>query len=76
MDKLTQTFATVLKVAASSLTDDSSPENTPSWDSMNAVRLVSALEETFGIELTTTEILRMRSLGMARDVLRRKGVQV
>lgn len=76
MDKLLQTFATVLKVGASSLNDESSPENTPSWDSMNAVRLVSAIEETFGVELTTTEILRMRTIGMARDVLRRKGMQV
>lgn len=76
MDKLVQAFATVLKVTAATLNDESSPENTPSWDSMNAVRLVSALEETFGVELTTTEMLRMRSIGMARDVLRRKGVQV
>lgn len=76
MDKLAETFATVLKVNAASLNDESAPENTPSWDSMNAVRLVSAIEETFGVELTTTEILRMRSIGMARDVLRRKGVQV
>lgn len=76
MDKLAETFATVLRIDAARLNDESSPENTPSWDSMNAVRLVTAIEETFSVELTTTEILRMRTLGMARDVLRRKGVQV
>ena len=73
IDKLTQTFATVLKVEPSSLADDSSPENTPSWDSLKAVELVAAIEETFHLELTTTEIMRMRSLGIARDVLRRRG---
>lgn len=75
-DKLGQTFAIVLKLDAASLNDESSPENTPSWDSLSAVRLVAAIEETFNVELTTTEILRMRSMGMARDVLRRKGVSL
>jgi acyl carrier protein len=75
-DKLAQTFAIVLKLDAASMNDESSPENTPSWDSLSAVRLVAAIEETFNVELTTTEILRMRSLGLARDVLRRKGVSV
>ena len=73
-DKLKQAFAAVLKVDSASLTDESSPENTPSWDSLSAVQLVTAIEETFNVELTTTDILRMRSLGMARDMLRRKGV--
>jgi len=75
-DRLTETFAQVLKVDAASLSDESSPDNTPSWDSLSAVRLVTAIEETFNVELTTTEILRMRNVGMARDVLRRKGISV
>jgi acyl carrier protein len=66
----------VLKVDPASLTDESSPENTPSWDSLRAVQLVTAIEETFSVELATTDILRMRSLGMARDVLRRKGISL
>jgi acyl carrier protein len=76
IDKLVKTFATVLKVDPASLTDESSPENTPSWDSLRAVQLVTAIEETFSVELATTDILRMRSLGMARDVLRRKGISL
>jgi acyl carrier protein len=73
VDRLTETFATVLQVDTSSLSDASSPENTPNWDSLRALQLVAAIEETFNVELTTTEILRMRSLGMARTTLRRKG---
>jgi acyl carrier protein len=72
-DKLIETFATVLKVDPESLSDASSPENTPTWDSLRALQLVTAIEETFNVELTTTEILRMRNVRMARDVLRRKG---
>lgn len=66
----------VLKVEPASLTDNSTPENTPNWDSLNAMRLVSAIEETFNIELTTREIVKMRSLAIVREVLRKKGVHV
>ena len=76
IDPLRQTFATVLKLDPQSLTDDTSPENTPAWDSLRALQLVTAIEETFNVELATKDILRMRSLGMARDVLRRKGVDL
>jgi len=38
------------------------------------MNLVAALEDTFGVELTTTDIMRMRSVGIVRDVLRAKGV--
>ena len=76
IDPLTQTFATVLQLDPNSLNDQTAPENTPAWDSLRALQLVTAIEETFNVELATADILRMRSLGMARDVLRRKGVSV
>ena len=76
MDKLQETFAMVLKVDPALLNDESSPENTVSWDSLRTIQLVTAIEETFNVEFTTTEILKMRTLGMTRDVLRRKGVSL
>ncbi len=75
-DQVQQVFASVLKVEPASLTDHSTPENTPNWDSLNAMRLVSAIEETFKVELTTREIVKMRSLAIVREVLRKKGVHV
>ena len=76
IDKLVETFASVLKLHPASLTDDSSSENTQNWDSLSAARLVTAIEETFNVELTTTEIMRMRSIGTTREMLRRKGVSI
>ena len=76
MDKLLETFASVLRLHPTSLTDDSSSENTQNWDSLSAARLVTAIEETFNVELTTSEIMLMRSIGTTREMLRRKGVNV
>jgi acyl carrier protein len=73
-DRLAQVFAVVLKLPAEALSDDTAPENTPSWDSLAAMELVSQIEETFGVQLSTREIMKMRSLGLARALLRGKGV--
>jgi acyl carrier protein len=73
-DRLAQVFALVLKVPAERLSDETSPDDTPSWDSLAAMELVSQIEAVFGIELSTREIMKMRSLGLARALLRGKGI--
>ena len=74
-DDLIKVFAEVLDCDPASLSDDSSPDNTKGWDSVAAMSLVAAVEETFGVELSTREIIAMRTIGLARQVLRRKGVE-
>jgi acyl carrier protein len=75
-DKLIQTFADVLEVSPSDLNDDSSPDSISQWDSLAAMHLVAAIEETFNIQLTTKEIMKMSSIGLARKTLRDKGVEI
>lgn len=76
MDVLLKVFAEVLNVDQASLNDDSSPDNTIQWDSLKAMHLVVAIEEAFTIELSTAEIMSMRTIGTARAVLRKKGAAV
>jgi acyl carrier protein len=73
-DRITTVFADVLDVAAESLNDESSPDNTSNWDSVAAMSLVAAIEDAFGVEFSTKEIVSMRTIGLVRTVLRRKGV--
>ncbi|MCX7114411.1 MAG: acyl carrier protein [Gammaproteobacteria bacterium] len=75
MDHLTTLFSEVLGIEASQLNDDTSPDNLFNWDSMAAMSLVIAIEEAFSVELSTSEIVNMRSIGFARAVLRKKGVE-
>ncbi|HIG25043.1 MAG TPA: acyl carrier protein [Acidimicrobiia bacterium] len=74
-DRLIEVFAQVLNVESSALSDDTSPDNTELWDSLAAMDLVTSIEDTFDIPLTTREIMRMRSIGAAREVLLAKGVE-
>ena len=42
----------------------------------SAMRLVAAIEADFNVRLTTKEIMKMRTIGIARAVLKEKGVTV
>lgn len=73
-DRLNNVFAEVLGVPVEKITDDTSPENTPQWDSVQAMNLVVGIEEAFNVKLSTREIVSMRSVGLARKVIRAKGI--
>lgn len=75
-DKLIAVFADVLEVDPSALNDDSSTDNVEQWDSLAAMHLVAAIEDTFNVQLTTKEIMKMTSIGLARKALQEKGIDV
>jgi acyl carrier protein len=75
-DRLIDLFAEEFDVGSESLDDDSCPDTVEQWDSLAAVRLVAAIEAEFSVRLSTAEIMKMRSIGLARAVLKSKGAEV
>ena len=73
-DRIEKVFSEVLGIPVGKINDATSPENTPEWDSLEAMNLVVALEEAFEIKLSTREIVSMRTVGLVRKVLRAKGM--
>jgi acyl carrier protein len=67
-------MAAVLGVPAEALSDDTSPETVPDWDSMGHLNLVMALESEFGISLSAEEALEMRNVAAIRRLLQARGV--
>ena len=61
-------MAGVLDVPAGEIRNGFRRDDASAWDSMNHLRLVSALEEAFGIKLTMKEVGEMESF----DDVRRK----
>lgn len=61
-------MAGVLDVPAVEIVNGFRRDDASAWDSMNHLRLVSALEEAFGIKLTMKEVGEMESF----DDVRRK----
>ncbi len=75
-DVLISLFSEVLQVEPSTLNDDTSPDNNSKWDSLAAMHLVAAIEDKFDVRLSTKEIMKMSSIGLARKTLQEKGVHV
>lgn len=75
-DRLVDLFAEELDVDPSQLNDDSSPDSVASWDSLASMCLVAAIEAEFGVRLSAKEIMKMRTIGIARSVLQGKNVDV
>ncbi len=73
-DKLLELFSEGLGIPTDQLSEESSPENTPSWDSLAAMNMVTLIEDGFDTRLKTKDIMRMRSISLARKVLAEKGI--
>jgi acyl carrier protein len=74
-DKLLDVFSEGLELPTDVLSDETSPKNTTEWDSLAAMNLVTLIEDTFDVRLKTKDIMRMQTIGIAREVLRAKGVE-
>jgi acyl carrier protein len=63
MDKLKNIFSAVLGVPVEKVTPELSPENTPSWDSLNAIVLVTEIEKAFQTRFLYDEAMGVKSFG-------------
>jgi acyl carrier protein len=72
--RVAKVFSEVLGLPPDMITDATSPDNTPQWDSMAAMNLVVAIEDEFDVRLSTAEIVSMRNVAIVKKVLTSKGV--
>ena len=54
------------------LTDETTADDVDGWDSLSHVQLVAAMEEAFGIEFTSREILSWDNVGDLIDSIEKK----
>lgn len=73
-EQLFRVFADVLKVETANVTEASSPETIPNWDSLATVNLVAELEQAFGVQFDILEIIEFHSVGIVKSILMEKGV--
>lgn len=74
-DLLINTIAAILEVPATELSDNSSPDTVPTWDSLRLVNLVAELESVFRVQFDILEIADFKNVGIIRSILVEKGVQ-
>jgi acyl carrier protein len=68
-DALKQLMATMLSVDVSTINEDSSMDNLPSWDSLRHMNLVLALEEEFKVTILDEDAGNITSYKLIKLVL-------
>lgn len=74
-DRFKSILSTILLVPASEILDTTSAESLDTWDSLNHISLLGALEQEFGITINTDRIEKTRSVAALRSVLSENGVE-
>ncbi len=73
---LHEIVARALRVPVASIFDESSPETLRRWDSLSHLDLMTEIEEAYGVQFSTADMVRVRSVRQIRDLLREKGIDV
>jgi acyl carrier protein len=60
-NKLKDICATIFEIDASIINNDSSPDNIESWDSMNHMNLILAIEEEFQLKILDDDAVELLS---------------
>ncbi|MEQ8284610.1 acyl carrier protein [Thalassospira sp.] len=71
-NRLKQVMADILEVEVSDIVENSSPDTIESWDSLQQLNLVSALEAEFSIALVPDDIADMLSYALVRDIVQER----
>jgi acyl carrier protein len=67
--RIAEVFNTVFQLPPEQLTDALTPQDVAGWDSLGHVRLVTQLQEQFGVEFEVDEIMRMETVGEIKKIV-------
>lgn len=71
-DRIRQIVADVLGIPRADVTDELSRETADSWDSLAHLRIVTAVEQEFGFQLTMDEIGSIGGVGSLCEVVAKR----
>lgn len=74
MEPLKRLLSRILKVLESEIHDDSSPDTISTWDSFNALMIVSEIERNFNVKFTLQEVMAVKNVLDIKKTLKRHGV--
>lgn len=68
-DKIKLILSSVFKISVDSISEETSMSSVKSWDSINQMKLIVALEEEFGVEFEDDQILQLSSFNAIKDII-------
>ncbi|WP_323379698.1 acyl carrier protein [Streptomyces alkaliphilus] len=73
MTELTELVAGILLIPVAEVNEETGTATTAAWSSLQHVRIIARIEETYGVRLTAREARTCRSVGALRVMLDEKG---
>jgi acyl carrier protein len=70
--RLSALFESILGLPKEQVTDETSPDTTPAWDSVAHLNLVISIEETFAVSFTPEETMEMTTVRLIKLLLEEK----
>ena len=71
-DALKQVLLRELELDDWDFQDSTTADMVQGWDSLSHARIISAVEDAFGIRFETAEIVRLRNVGQLQALIDRK----
>ena len=68
-DKIKEVFSNIFGTPLNEINGQSSPDTIENWDSINHMKLITALEEEFDVEFTDEEIVEMQNVKLIKYIL-------
>jgi len=68
-ERLITLLSRVLKINSEEISDSTSPKNTPSWDSFNALVMVTELESEFDVSFSMEEVYAVTCVADIKEAL-------
>jgi acyl carrier protein len=75
-EKLKKIIGSVFNIDASSVNNETSPDTVESWDSLNHLNLVLALEEGFDVSFTEEQTVEILNFELIKISLKEQGVDI
>jgi acyl carrier protein len=62
-ERLKQVILRELDLEAWDMQDSTTADTVPGWDSLSHARIITAVEESYGIRFRTLEVIRIKNVG-------------
>ncbi len=76
MEKFNKIISDFFNLPPDRIKDSLTMQDIPDWDSMNYLLLIAELEKQFKISFTMDEVLKAKSLGTLKDIIRLRKIKV
>ena len=68
---LDRIISKILELDNDEITNDLTPDDVDSWDSLNHMHLITSVEKTFKIHFSMKEVMSITSISVLRDLVKR-----